>query len=144
MRTGKAGQRRHCRGFTYLWLMIVVLVIAIGLAAIGEQWSMSADQQRREELAWVGEQYVRAIESYHESAPDGVKRYPPSLEELLHDSRFAGMKRHLRRVYVNPVNLEIGWEWIRAPDGGLAGVVSKGTQSTREMSFVYAPLAATR
>lgn len=139
-RDARHGERSRSAGFTYSWVLLVVAVMAIGLAAIGHQWSVLAEQQRRDELQWTGAQYVRAIGSYYEASPGGVKRYPPSMDELLQDSRFLVTRRHLRRLYPNPYTLRMDWELIRAPDGGLQGLAASSSENAAVSRFVYAPL----
>ena len=110
------------RGFTYLWLLIILGVLSVALAEAGPSWFRSAESERRIELEWAGRQYVRAIASYYESTPGPIKRYPRSLDDLLSDGRFATIKRHLRQLYPNPWSGRPDWNLIRAAEIGRAHV----------------------
>lgn len=134
--------RRRERGFTYLGVLLVIALLGIGLSAASEVWSTTAQRQRMTQLAWVGEQYVQAIGSYYESSPDGVKRYPNSIEDLLEDRRVPFVRRHLRQQYANPLTGMVDWELVAAQDGGFSGVRmnANGTVPDRAArEFVYSP-----
>lgn len=105
-------------------LVAIVAVVGIGLALAGQAYSEAQRRVREQELLRIGAAFVRAIESYYESSPGTEKVYPMRLEDLLQDNRFAGTKRHLRRIYVDPMTRERTWGIERAPTGGIAGVYS--------------------
>lgn len=111
-------------GFTYLGLLLLIAIGGIGLAAVGQVWHTEAQREREKELLFVGEQYARAIGSYYESTPGAVKQYPASLEELLEDRRFPVMRRHLRKLYRDPVTGEADWALI-LQQGKIVGVHSQ-------------------
>jgi hypothetical protein len=52
------------------------------------------------------------------------------------------MRRHLRRVYLNPLSGQADWEMVMAPDGGVKGVVVHwrvdDSAQKIERSFVFA------
>lgn len=81
-----------------------------------------ARRQRLEQLYWAGQQFAQAIGSYYESSPGGAMAYPKTLENLLEDRRYPFVRRHLRRVYMNPFTGAADWELVKAPDGGIQGV----------------------
>lgn len=116
-----AGKRE--RGVAYLALLIAIAIVGIGLAAAGVVWSEASQREKEHELLFVGEQFRRAIQQYYES---GVleKKYPPTLSVLLHDPRFPGTRRYLRRIYRDPMSGTTQWGLLRAPDGGIMGVFS--------------------
>ncbi len=117
---------RRQRGFTYLTALFFVALLATGLALAGEVWETSARREKEAELLFVGNQYRNAIRLYYESTPGGVKRYPRTLEELLSDSRSPAVRRHIRKLYPDPLG---GKEWgvVKAPDGGVGGVYSQSS-----------------
>jgi len=131
-------------GFTYLALLIAIAVLGIGLTAASEVWVTSARRQKMVELDWVGEQFVLAVGSYYESSPGSVKVYPLQLEELLEDRRYLSMRRHLRKVYLNPFTGKTDWEIVRNPDGRIQGVrvvmQSAGSRIVRE--YVHQPMVS--
>jgi type II secretory pathway pseudopilin PulG len=120
----RAGKRRHQGGFSYVVVLTMVAVMGIGLAAMGPMWAEESRRQREDELLRVGRIYAAAIASYHQASPGSAKRYPPSLDVLLSDTRFVGTKRHLRALYPDPVAVGQPWGLIRAADGGIRGVFS--------------------
>ena len=118
--------KRSQRGFTYLTALFLVALLATGLALAGEVWETSVQREKETELLFVGNQYRNAIRLYYESTPGGVKRYPATLAELLSDSRSPALRRHIRKLYPDPLG---GKEWglVKAPEGGISGVFSLST-----------------
>jgi len=112
------------RGFTYLGLMFLIVVIGIGLAAAGTIWQTEVQREKEKELLFVGEQFRQAIGSYYENTPNGIKQYPATLEDLLHDPRFPEMRRHLRRIYPDPVTGNAEWGLMKEQQR-IVGVYSK-------------------
>lgn len=99
---------RRERGFMYLALLIGVAVMGIGLAAVGMVWDTAVQRERERELLFVGGQIREAIGRYYEASP-GVKQYPRKLEDLLDDKRFPSLKRHLRKIYLDPMTGKSDW-----------------------------------
>ena len=63
--------------------------------------------------------------SYANATPVGQKRAPSSLQDLLKDPRYPSARRHLRKLYVDPITGKDEWGTLVAPDGsGLIGVYS--------------------
>ncbi|AMP37132.1 type II secretion system protein [Ralstonia solanacearum] len=121
MRTGKA------RGFAYPALLVGILVFGIGLAKTGE-WA--SQQKRREDeqgLRRAGSSVVIAIKSYYYSSPSVPRAMPRSLEDLVDDRRFPVTRHHLREIPFDPVARSKDWGIVRAPDGGVTGIYSKGS-----------------
>lgn len=122
MPTGKAAQS----GFTYLFVLMLIALIGMGLAAAGTLWRTDAQRAREAELLFIGDQYRRAIRSYYELDPV-QPRLPESVDDLLQDDRRPNIVRHLRRPWRDPLtggDLAL----IRAPDGaGIVGVHSRAT-----------------
>jgi type II secretory pathway pseudopilin PulG len=118
---------RHAqRGFTYLGLLLSVALTGAGLAGAGSVWSVHAQRERELELLFAGDQYRRAITAYYNEVPQGQShRFPRRLEDLLQDKRWPTMKRHLRRLYIDPMTGSAEWATVVAPDGGILGVYSR-------------------
>jgi type II secretory pathway pseudopilin PulG len=117
---------RRAAGFTYVGLLIAVALLSIGLAGAGEVWSTAARREREAQLLFAGDQFRRALDSYYEGSP-GVKRYPTSLEALLEDRRLPTTRRHLRRLYADPMTGKPDWALVRLPGGEIVGVHSVST-----------------
>lgn len=110
-------------GFTYIGLMIIVMIMGAGLAAMGTFWSHAAQREKERELLFVGHQFRDAIASYYLRSP-GVNAFPRSLDELVEDRRFPMPQRHLRRIYADPLTGKADWGLVKAPDGTIMGVHS--------------------
>lgn len=111
-------------GFTYLAVLLLVALMGVALAGAGTVWHSVAQREKERELLYIGKQFRQAIASYYESSPGASGKYPPSLDELLKDSRFPDTRRHLRRIYRDPLTGSTEWGVVKAPEGGIMGVHS--------------------
>jgi type II secretory pathway pseudopilin PulG len=122
MRRGKQFKQQ---GFSYVAALAMVALMGLGLAAIGPLWAEEARREREDDLLRVGRLYAEAIARYKKASPGSAKRYPPTLEVLLIDTRFAGTVRHMRTLYADPLNPSRPWGLLRDGDGGIRGVFSQ-------------------
>lgn len=111
-------------GFTYIGLLVAIVLIGGALAAVAETWSLQARREREAELLYRGHAIRRAIGAYVALNAGGSARYPMELENLVQDDRWPQVRRYLRRVYEDPMTGQADWTLIRAPDGGIMGVAS--------------------
>lgn len=123
-------------GFTYLILLFSIAILGIGLATTGVIWSTESRLAKERELEFIGQEFVRAIESYYNATPGEVKTYPPTLEDLVNDTRFLFTKRHLRRIYINPLTNKADWKFLHSLQGGIRGVQAKNLAG--EVIYSYA------
>jgi type II secretory pathway pseudopilin PulG len=115
-------------GFTYIGAMILIAILAVTSAAV---LSVGSSMQRRvneEELLFIGGEFATAFRSYFEATPVGQRNYPAKLDELLKDPRYPGIRRHLRKIYVDPMTGTAEWGVVAAP-GGIIGVHSFSQQA---------------
>lgn len=119
MQSGKA-----CAGFTYLGVLLLIAVNSVALAASGTLWSSVAQREHERQLLWVGGQYAQALRSYYRASP-GLAQYPQELTDLLVDNRFPEARRHIRRLYPDPITGSDEWGVVRAIDGRITGVHSR-------------------
>jgi type II secretory pathway pseudopilin PulG len=128
MRIGKQNItfRSQCFGFTYIGLMIMVAISGIALAGVGIVWHQDVQREREKELLFIGSAYRQAIRSYYESSPSGTKQYPKKLEDLILDSRFPNIKRHIRKLYKDPISRETEWGLVMEQQK-ITGVYSKSS-----------------
>ncbi|MBW7956960.1 MAG: type II secretion system protein [Deltaproteobacteria bacterium] len=110
-------------GFTYLSLLFLVTLMGLAAGTAGKYWSFEVRREKEEELIFRGMEIRRAIGKYYSESP-GAKTYPRSIDDLANDPRYPVTKRHLRKIYHDPMTGEADWEVIRAPDGGIMGVRS--------------------
>lgn len=113
------------RGFGYVGLLILVAMLGIALAATGEIWHTAMQREREQELLFVGGEFRRAIERFHANTPGQARRHPLSLEELLRDPRHPGIRRYLRKIYLDPMTGSADWGLVTGPNGEIYGVYSR-------------------
>jgi type II secretory pathway pseudopilin PulG len=92
-------------GFTYIALLVIIVIIGISLGAAGKYWQNVMIRDKEEELLFRGDQYRRAIERYYFAIP-GKLQYPQSIDDLLTDNRTEVGKHYLRRKYDDPITSE--------------------------------------
>ncbi len=117
------------RGFTYLGLMILVTTIGLLGAAGLKMGSLFQRAAQEEELLEIGAQFSEALRSYAAATPPGKPQQPPTLQDLLRDPRFPNVRRHLRKVFVDPVTGK--QEWGVTYLGDKVGVVAVYSLSDR-------------
>jgi len=112
-------------GFTYLGILIAMALFGVALAATGEVWRTVAQREREAELLFIGNQFRTAFMNYYAYTPAGKPRYPRALEDLVEDNRLPVPRRHLRRIFADPMSGKADWVLVDAPGGGIAGVHSR-------------------
>lgn len=121
--------RRRQAGFTYLGVLFLVALVGLSLAAAGTVASLERRRENERELLFVGHQFRDAIRRYYESTPPGTRQYPPNLQALLQDPRVPAIRRHLRRIYADPVTGKAEWGLVEGPGGTVMGVYSLSAQA---------------
>lgn len=86
------------------------MAFGLGLASVAMVWHTSVQRDKETELLFVGKQYRQAIASYYAS---GQREFPERLEDLLLDPRFPSVKRHLRRLYPDPLTGTPEWGLVK-------------------------------
>lgn len=128
------------QGFTYFALLFLVTVLGVGLAASGVVWQTAVQREKERELLFIGGQFRNALASYYNAMPaPSLRRYPVAVADLIKDPRFPNTRRHLRRVYVNPITGKSEWGLVRSADGGIIGVHSLSEQAPIRISFPTGP-----
>ncbi|HEX8612590.1 MAG TPA: type II secretion system protein [Telluria sp.] len=124
--TGRRHPRRlRADGFTYLGLIILVTVIGLVGAASLKVGSLMQRAAAEEELLAIGAAFSDALRSYAAATPPGQPQQPPTLQELLKDPRFPGTRRHLRKIFVDPITGKAEWGVMYVGDKqGVLGVYS--------------------
>ncbi|MFS2026689.1 type II secretion system protein [Massilia sp. CT11-137] len=122
MRNGRTPRREG--GFTYLGLIILVTVIGLVGAATLKVDALLRRAAAEEELLDIGAAFGEALRTYAEATPKGQPAQPPSLQELLKDPRFPGVRRHLRKIFVDPLTGKAEWGIVWANPGDRRGVLA--------------------
>jgi type II secretory pathway pseudopilin PulG len=117
--------RRRQAGFTYVGMIVFVTIIGLVGAATLKVGALLARAEAEHELLEIGAAFSDALASYAQATPPGQPQQPPSLEALLRDPRFPNPRRHLRRIFVDPITGRAEWGLVRAAEGApIMGVYS--------------------
>ncbi|WP_261455441.1 type II secretion system protein [Serratia ficaria] len=119
-----AGKRQG--GFTYLFVLLALTLIAGMLLKSREIAQIHHRQEQEEELLFRGEQIRKAISRY-QKAPYANGCYPDRLEQLLEDRRGSQVHHHLRRWFSDPLTGNPQWGMNVDPQGRWIGVHSLGS-----------------
>ncbi len=133
MRAGKAIRQK---GFTYLAVLLAMLILALATQGVMTFVSQQALREHEADLLRIGQTMSKAIGTYYESTPGMVKLWPQTLEELLDDRRQVSIVRHLREVYPDPITRLPNWGLVMAAEGGIKGVYSISTEAPIRMGAV--------
>ncbi|HCT41123.1 MAG TPA: type II secretion system pseudopilin PulG [Moraxellaceae bacterium] len=119
LRTGKPQG-----GFAYIWILMALTLLGLGLGRALEVYHHELQREKEEQLLYIGNQYRLAIESYYNTSPGMLKRYPLKLENLILDTRMVSIKRHIRALQKDPITGSIAWGLIRNRQGEIIGIHS--------------------
>jgi type II secretory pathway pseudopilin PulG len=122
--------RRAQYGFTYLSLIILLAIIGLVGATALKVGSVAQRSRNEQQLLDIGAAFSDALQSYADATPAGLPPQPPSLKELLKDPRFPGTRRHLRKIFVDPMTGKA--EWGIAYLGEKVGVAAVYSLSTAQ------------
>jgi len=134
LRQSQLNLPRKIGGFTFLGLMMVVVIMGIGLMAVSEVWHNAAVREKEQQLLFVGDQFQQAIEAYYVNSPNKQQPYPLSLEDLLKDPRYPTTQRYLRKIFVDPITGSANWGLLRNAGGGIVGVYSLSEEAPIKQS----------
>ena len=124
MRAGRT-RRRPQSGVVYLLTLFAVAALGLGLAQFGQVWAKSVQREREAELLFIGGEFARALARYKAAGP-GVG--PAELGDLVTDKRVPVPRRHLRRIYRDPMTGKADWI-VERREGQIVGVRSRSEQS---------------
>jgi hypothetical protein len=112
-----------CRqgGYAYLFLLFTLALLSIAALALAHLDHLAVRRADEAELRRIGAEYGRALAAYHDAAEPHV--YPASLDALLSDRRGGLERRHLRKVYFDPVARTREWGLV-VEGGQVVGVHS--------------------
>jgi hypothetical protein len=102
----------------------MVAFMGVGLILGAEIYTTSTQRDKEKTLLAVGRQFRVAIGRYHQTKlVNGQHEYPMDLGDLLQDNRSAGVTRHLRKIFVDPMTAKSEWGVLRL-GGKIVGVHS--------------------
>jgi type II secretory pathway pseudopilin PulG len=117
-------RRRRARGFSFIGLLMLIVIMGIGVAAVGQWWQVTVKREKEFDLLFIGDEFSRAITNYYDSAPAAPRQFPRSLQDLVRDPRYPSVRRHLRRIYVDPITGRPEWGLLKGPGDTIVGVYS--------------------
>jgi hypothetical protein len=115
------------KGFAYLAVLFLVAAISISIGVVSQHAYTLLKREKELEWFFVGQQYQRAIASYYQQSPNGLKELPNKVEDLVLDKRFIAPTRHLRKAYADPLTGE-AWGQVTDEDGKISGFYSRSQQ----------------
>lgn len=123
MQTGDS--RRRQGGYAYLLLLLAVAVMGAASSAAVQIGATESRRDAERHLLTIGNGLQQALLEH--AAP------PKELDDLLKDNRVPGLKRHLRRIPIDPLTGRDTWGLVRDGQGGIVGIYSlaKGTPIKR-------------
>ncbi|PTN12166.1 hypothetical protein [Nitrosomonas aestuarii] len=104
------------KGIIYLWALFAVTVAGVVMAGTGQLWQTKIQREKEMELLFIGDQFRKAIMSYHSNQLTGIRQYPESLDQLLEDKRGPVIQRHLRKIYIDPMTMTDEWGLVEEDD----------------------------
>lgn len=112
-------------GFSYIALLITLALISIAATATVQVGGLVGRRAAEEELLAIGSEFRAAMLSYANATIPGQNRYPRTLEDLVRDNRYPNPRRHLRKIYADPITGSTEWGTLPTFDGkGIVAVFS--------------------
>jgi type II secretory pathway pseudopilin PulG len=115
---------RRAAGFTYIGLIVLVAIIGLVGAATLKVDALLRRAAAEEELLEAGAAFGEALRTYAEATPRGQPAQPPSLQDLLKDPRSPALRRHLRKIFVDPMTGKAEWGIVWLNPGNQTGVLA--------------------
>jgi type II secretory pathway pseudopilin PulG len=115
------------RGFAYVLLLVTIALISLFASTSMSAGSQMARSGAEQSLLVIGGEFESALRSYARlgnTSPVGPSG-PKTLQELLRDPRFPGLRRHLRQTYADPLTGQANWGLVTDPAGFIVAVYSQ-------------------
>jgi type II secretory pathway pseudopilin PulG len=123
-----AAPRANARGAALLVVMVVVVLLSLATLVPLRNEQQAMQRERERELLFIGDQFRQALASYAAATPAGADPSPRQWSDLLEDKRYPQVRRHLRRVFADPMTGAADWNLI-IERGFLVGVASRSTRA---------------
>src|SRR5260221_10880942 len=111
----------NAAGFTYIGLLIAVVILGVALSAVGTVWRTHMQREREQELLFIGRDFRAAIAAYTRANAGGGRQFPQDINDLLEDKRWPEPRHYLRRVYAGPITRAQDWTILQAGSPRFAG-----------------------
>ena len=112
-------------GFSYIALLILLALISLVATATIQMGSLLERRAAEEELLAIGTEFRAALLSYANATIPGQPRYPRTLDDLVKDNRYPNPRRHLRKIYIDPMTGSPEWGTLPSFDGkGIVAIFS--------------------
>ncbi|NZA25165.1 type II secretion system protein [Luteimonas sp. SJ-92] len=112
-------------------MLFALALLAVSALAAASLQHYARIRSSEAELLRIGGEFRRALASYREAAAPQV--YPEALEDLLLDRRTGSDRRHLRKVYFDPVTGRREWGMV-TEQGRIVGIHSLSQRSPMKVS----------
>lgn len=123
----------QARGYAYLYLLFVLALLSVAATGTATIAYCETKKQEEQELLRIGREIRAALISYRSSRPERV--LPASLGALLTDARSTPMRRHLRKLYYDPITRTREWGLVMQA-GQIVGVHSlSGRRPLKQAGF---------
>jgi type II secretory pathway pseudopilin PulG len=129
MAVGSRTRADRQQGMALLVALGMVGLMGLGLSLAGPAWEAAVQREREQDWLRIGHLYAQALASYVAAAPGTLQQPPQTIQELLTDSRFVGIRRHLRQAYTDPLRPGQAWALLRDTDQRIIGVYSPSTRT---------------
>jgi hypothetical protein len=111
-------------GVMYLALLLFIALTSVAGLKVAQAFSFQIARDVEQDLLSAGREFKDAIGTYYESSPGTLKVYPATFDDLVKDERFLGVRRHMRKIRIDPATRKADWIIIKAIQGGIQGVMS--------------------
>jgi type II secretory pathway pseudopilin PulG len=115
-------------------LLVALLVLSLATQKVVLVISEQTSRAREQDTLNLGVLYVLAIKSYYEASPGTSKQLPSNVDDLLEDTRYVYIRRHLRRAYKDPLSQGEGFGLLRTSNGRIEGVYSAPLATTTKIA----------
>ena len=130
-------------GFTYMGMLVIIMVIGITSAVVGQSWKIAAKREKEKELLWRGHQFRLAISRYYKArqkgqaaaggqVPVNANYYPKQLSDLVKDPASFNTVRYLRKIYTDPMTGKADWALDPPPPPPGGSKITGGTVESGE------------